>query len=248
MSEQDQRTHDPTPSRLRRAQDAGQVARSRELSSAIVWMAGLALLAALATGLWETVTRFGTQAWAQTDIQRSPVQLLNQQVTGTGVVFWQGLVPIVAGVAVISAIVWIGQNGFRLTPSLVIPKFERISPAQNLRRMFQTEQWTGILLGLTKFVIMGVVATWIIVGDWQTLTEITRDGTLPKQVMATGHWIQNALQRLCIGALVVGLADFGIRWQLTRRSLRMTEQEVRDEQRAMEASPEIAARRRLMRR
>ncbi len=69
-------------------------------------------------------------------------------------------------------------------------------------------------------------------------------GPLRSNSVELADWLLQLAQRLCVGALAVGFADYGIRWWLHRRSLLMSDQEVREEQRASEPAPEISARRR----
>lgn len=247
MAERDQATQDPTNARLRRAEQTGQFARSRELAVAITWLGGIALLMTFGSMLWQSLSQFCQASWSGGDVTLSASKWLGTSFAAARSLFWSALFPILGGIAAIAGLAWSAQNGFRFFPHLASPDINRISPSGNLSRMFSSENLVSVMLGLVKFVVLMAVAGWVFLGDRETLTVLGR-GPLAVQSQAMTDWLASVVQRLCLAAIVVGIADYGIRWQLNRRSLRMTDQEIRDEQRSMEPSPEIGARRRLMQR
>lgn len=246
MADREDATQDPTATRLRRAEQSGQFARSREFAVAVTWLAGVALLTTLGAMLWEAMIGFGQASWSTADISRPATDWLGSNLAATRSIFWTSLLPILVAVAVVAALAWWSQGGFRFYPNLAAPDITRLSPIRNFQRIFAMEQVVSVLLGLAKFLALIVVAAWVLIGDTQTLAGFSI-GPLASQSGELSRWLASVVQRLCLAAVVVGLLDYGIRWQLHRRSLRMTEQEIRDEQRAMEASPEVSARRRLTR-
>lgn len=243
MSDRDQANQDPSEGRLQRARQEGQAARSRDLAVALVWLGGIALLASFGHWLWTAVDQFSQNRWGSFDISKSANQSLLQNLTDIRQVFWTGLFPILGGVAGLTVLTWTAQSGFRFVPNLLTPDLNRLNPVRNLRQMFAAEQIVSVFLALSKLVLLFLVAVWVIIGDAQTLMSLGHS-PLRTGSVAMADWLVQLAQRLCIGALAVGIVDYGIRWMLHRRSLMMSEQEVRDEQRASEPSPEISARRR----
>lgn len=243
MSDRDQANQDPTESRLQRARQEGQAARSRDLAVALVWLGGIALLASFGHWLWTAVDQFSQANWGSFEISTSATESLMQNLAETRQVFWSGLFPILGGVAGLTILTWTAQSGFRFVPKLLIPDLNRLNPARNLREIFAAEQMVSVCLALSKLVLLFGVAAWVVIGDVETLMGLGR-GPLRSSSAAMADWLVQLAQRLCIGALTVGFVDYGIRWWLHRQSLMMSEQEVRDERRASEPSSEISARRR----
>lgn len=246
MADRDDATQDPSANRLRRAEQSGQFARSREFAVAIAWLAGLALLITFGSTLSQAIQKFGVANWSSSDITMSGNEKLGASLDTAETIFWSGLLPILGGVSIVAALAWWAQSGFRFYPNLAAPDVTRLSPRRNLRRMFASESLVSVGLGLFKFLALLVVSGWILIEDVERLTHMGRGG-LATEAASMTDWLASVVQRLCLAAVVVGLADYGIRWQLNRRALRMTDQELRDEQRSMEASPEVSARRRLLR-
>ena len=246
MAEREESTQDPSANRQRQAHQKGQFARSREFAVAVTWLAGVALLVTFGSALWQALQKFGVAQWTSTDISVAANENLGSSVNAAESIFWSGLLPILAGVAGVAAVVWWGQSGFRFFPGLAAPDVSRLSPARNLGRVFESESFVSVALGLFKFLGLLLVSAWIFVGDIETISSMGR-GPLASSSLVLADWLVSVVQRLCLAAVVVGLLDYSIRWQLNRRALRMTDQEMRDEQRSMEASPEVSARRRLIR-
>ena len=245
MAERHEANHDPTTTRLRRAERTGQFARSRELAVAITWLGGAALLITFGSQLWKSLDQLSRTCWASNDIGVSANDKLGSNMVAATSIFWSGLLPLIGGVAFIAIISWSAQSGFRFYPHLAAPDIGRINPIQNMSRAFRFENFFSVMLGLAKFGVLTSVAVWVLLGDFDKLAEFS-GSSLALQSKSMAEWLMSVVVRLCLASVAIGLLDYGVRWQLNRRSLRMTDQEIRDEQRTMESSPEVGARRRLM--
>lgn len=242
-----QATQDPTAQRLRTAEREGRFARSNELATALTWLGSVALIGVLGAGIVTALKTIAVSNFQSTDVTTGGIELIKQQFTMGRSMFWKATLPLLGGFAAVALIARATQSGFRFFPNLAAPDIGRISPRRNLARLFDSQQLITVGLGLLKLVVLMAVAAWILLGDIETLIDLGR-GSMSQNAEAFGQWLIAATLRLCAASAAIGLADYAIRWQLHRRSLKMTEQEIRDEQRSMEPSPEVTARRRLMQR
>lgn len=240
----DQANQDPTPTRIRQARERGQFPQSRELAAAISWLGGIAILATLGNQLWQSMRLMSISNWQTTDIGAEPLRLAGEQFTSGATIFWQSLLPVLGSIALIVLVAHMFQTEFRLFPGLLAPKLERLSPQTNVRRLISLDSLVPILIGLTKLLVLSGMAIWILSNDFVRLIEFTASGT-EQGIHSLSQYVFNLLIKLVAASCVVGLVDYGIKWCLNRRRLRMTEQEVRDERRSSEPSPEISAHRRL---
>ncbi len=243
MSDRDEANLDPSVNRLQRAQQSGQMARSRDLAVAVVWLGGIALVATFGHWLWRAMDRFSQSRWGEFDISMSAEQMLNSNWVEVAGVFWSCFFPSLAGIAGFTILTWTAQSGFRAYPGLLAPDIDRLNPVRNLRQIFSAEQVVSVLLAISKLAVLSIVAAWVVLGDLDALMMLGK-GRLQEKSPLLMDWLVGTALRLCVAALAVGAADYGVRWWLHRRSLQMTEQEARDEQQASEPSPEIHARRR----
>jgi flagellar biosynthesis protein FlhB len=138
------------------------------------------------------------------------------------------------------------QSGLTFASEALGIHWSRLNPATGVKRLF------GRLgLDLVKMLILVAVLGWL---SWRvvsgTLTESSAYARMAPANAAAVGWshLTELLRHSVVALAVVGGADYlAQRWRL-ERSLRMTKQEVRDDQRMSEGNPEIKARvRRLQR-
>ena len=240
----DDRTEKPTGRRLKKARKKGQVARSRDLGAAISLLAAVMVLGWTGTTMAQTLSGEVRRALLRmgetplVDIGPKEVSMLALQAAATlGVVC--GPVALATVIAVIA--VQAAQGGLLLATEALTFDLNRLNPATGLRRL-------GLTQGGLDTVKAVAISTAVIVLAWQGITAViaTSSGLArlaPLTAAATG-WNDSLalLRQLSILLLVFAVADYGLqRWRFTK-SVRMTKQEVRDDTRLTEGSPEVKAR------
>ena len=250
MAEQDrdQRTEKPTQRRLDEARREGNIPMSRDVTATLVLGTLTILLAAagskLATDMAGTLRPL-LEAGDDLHIDRSG-ELAGILADLISRVSWAAA-PIL-GVLVLAAILGaVGQNGLIFASERLRPKFDRVSPAAGLRRMFSLNTVVELVKGTLK--IAGIVtAGAIAVGP-----SLHRLDLLPlTQPLAAGQAVGAVLIKLLIyvAGAMVAMAAIDAGWQRFSwwRNLHMTREQVREEHRQMEGSPEIKARIKMLRR
>jgi flagellar biosynthesis protein FlhB len=237
-----EKTFAPTEKRLRDAANKGDVLRSRELATAGVillaaaWLAfaGPWLLQALGT-LLRTAFRFDR---AQID-GFSPASLLTQALLA-------GL-PLVASIAVpviaVTLLTQLGLGSGRWVPGNMAWKGSRIDPLAGLKRMFGAQGLIELAKGLVKVALLGVIALWWGQAWLDTIVGLGR-GTLAGQLDAGWGALLSLLLALGGGLVVIALVDVPVQWLRRNARLKMSMQELRDETKESEGSPETRAMRR----
>lgn len=246
-TEQQERTEQPTAKRLQDARRRGQVARSRELNMTLIMLAGAAVFLVMrphfAAGL-HSLMRYGLE------LPRSAAMGLEGEVLGEWLVggIARGmllLAPlwIVVLVAAFAGPVLLG--GWAFSTEQLAPKLEKLNPIAGLKRIFG---WNGLAeLGkaLAKFLLVATVAVAIL---WQLTNDFLALGTL-----AVGAGMRRAVELIAFGfigcaAALILIAAFDVPFQLWQhqRKLKMTKQEIREEQKETEGRPEVRSRIRAM--
>src|SRR5512140_414272 len=133
----DNRTERPTPRRLQKAREKGQVARSREVPAALVLLGGLVVLSYSAQSLTATL---GIEMRDLLRL-RVPSELSAEYLNGLGrqVMARMALAaaPVMGAAFVISIVSNLIQGGgFRLSAHSLGFHFEKLSPASGLSRVF----------------------------------------------------------------------------------------------------------------
>ena len=210
-----------------------------------MWLGGLAILLTLGGSVWVSLVGLAEQCWSRTDVQQQASGFFSAQLAPVSAIFWTRLLPVLAGIAGMAVIGIALQTRFGIFPDLLQPNWNRVNPVSNLARLRSPAIWSAACLGLVKLVLLTLLAWWVLAGDIEYLLAL---GGLDLEVSLgeAGNYTAGLMIRLAAGACLAGMVDYGVRWWECRQRMRMTDQELRDEQRATEAPPEIEARRRLI--
>ncbi len=247
MTEHENANQKATPARLARARKQGQIGVSHEIVSATICLGALAILATVGPGLWKSMQSYAFVCWSDIQVTSDATEVAKVGLAASSKVFHNGLLAFLAVVALTAMVASIVQTEFRLFPSQIKPDTARISPSGYLKRVFSFENLTHVTIGIAKLLLLAVVASCVLLADLRELLNFSR--------LNLGDAFEESANRLLVvgisvamSAVGIGLVDYGVRFWLNRRRLRMTEQEVREEQRITEPAREIEAHHRLQHR
>lgn len=241
MSESAQdKTEDPTAQKLKKARDDGQVARSTELPAAVIVIGSFAML--MLTGSW-LMGRLST-VFAQGfvfDRQLIEKPLLLPAHFGEHMLAAFVLVLPIILFTMVAAVVASGMTGgYLFSFKAVMPKGSKLNPMSGLKRIFGTHALVELGKAILKFVLVAGVLWWSLMVNMDSLVKIGQMGLEPaldaagRMILQSGLWVALSLA-------LIALID--VPWQkysFTKR-MRMTKQEVKDEFKQMEGSPEVKA-------
>ncbi|HWZ64781.1 MAG TPA: flagellar biosynthesis protein FlhB [Steroidobacteraceae bacterium] len=236
-----QRTEQPTAKRLEQARERGQVARSADLNAAAVLLAsagGLSLL-----GGWCGTRLYGLM---QSGLSFSRERALDENaalavfgVAGKQAFFACAPFFGITVLAALAAPLALGGRGFH--PQALVPDFSRLSPGAGFARMFSLSGGVELVKAFAKFLLLALIAAAVL---WQQSGAILSLGaqSAPAAIAHAGSLAGSALLLLAAGMALIAAVD--VPWQLWRykQNLLMTREEVREEMKDSEGSPEIKGR------
>lgn len=241
------KTEAPTPRRRQELRRKGQVVRSQDLGAAIVLLGGviaLRVFGGMIVGDAQEMMRSSFSGIDGGDLTSGSVM---GGANGAMLQTLKLLLPIIAILPVVAVAATVAQTGLVLTMQPLAPKFERVNPIQNARRIILS--WQGLvslLKGLAKFAFVGGIAALTLYGRRDEIAGLGQQGLSEGTAQFASIAFDVAL-RSTMALLFVAAADYAFqRWQYTRDA-RMTKQEVRDELRQTEGDPQTKARIRRMR-
>lgn len=236
MPDKSQRTEKPTPKRKKEMREKGSVARSAELGG---W-AGMLFIASFLPTLG------GMAARRVSGFTLNTSQAMSHPTPGTALsLLGNGLrtaaftaLPIVVVGTVIATAVAFAQVGIRITPKAIGFKFSHISPKAGLKKVFSSQGvWTlgKTLLKLAILVVLG----YLIVH--KLFTSVLGGPTLPlsKTLSAAASTIAELMRLIGFLAFILAGVDYFFQRRTYEKDMRMTKQEIRDERRESDGSPEV---------
>lgn len=241
MSESAQdKTEDPTAQKLKKAREDGQVARSTELPAAVIVIGSFVVL--MLSGGW-VITRLST-VFAQGfvfDRQLIEKPLLLPAHFGEHLLAAFVLVLPVILFTMVAAIVASGMTGgYLFSFKAIMPKGSKLNPINGLKRIFGTHALVELGKAILKFLLVAGVLWWSLMANMDSLVKIGQMGLEPALDAAGSMILQSGLW-VALSLAVIAMID--VPWQkhsFTKR-MRMSKQEVKDEFKQMEGSPEVKA-------
>jgi flagellar biosynthetic protein FlhB len=236
-----QRTERATPKRLREAREKGELPRSRELSTAIVVGAGVLTLMGAGAGIAAKAAD-----WLKLALQPDPALLAEP----SRMLPWAGelvlrafaiVLPLLA-VGMIAAIVGpLALGGWNFSVKALRFDAARINPISGIGRLFSAQSLVELVKGVGKAALLGALGAafvWKHRDDFLALARMDVAAGLGDGVALT----MSLLAWLAGGLLVIAAIDAPYQWFAHAKKLRMTRQEVRDEYKQAEGSPEVKGR------
>lgn len=232
----------PSEKRLTDAAKKGDVLRSKDAASAAVILIGAAWL--VLAGPFVMSGLFGL---ARDAFLFDARDIHDFDVAGPSLAALIFMVPVIFSLALpviaVTLITQLALGRGRWVGANLAAKGSRINPLAGLKRMFGPQGLIEMGKGLLKVTVLGAIAyAW-----WQSsaadLAGMGR-GNLAAQLRVTWGSISSLLFALAAGLGVIAMVDFPILWLQQQKRLRMSHQEMRDEHKESEGSPEMKAARR----
>lgn len=234
------RTEAPTPRKLRKAREDGQVARSVELPAAAIVIASV--LAMLLAGGWlmGRLTAQFSHAFTVDPKWLAQPTLLPSEFARQLVDGLLTVAPIVVLTAVVALIASGLTGGWLFTFKTLLPKASKVSPIEGFKRMFGAHAAIELLKAILKFALVAGVLWWSIASEIDTLVLLGRQALEPALAM-TADLVAKAALWVSLSLAIIAAID--VPWQRRRfmQRMKMTRQEVRDEFKDVEGRPEVKA-------
>ncbi|TIC78740.1 flagellar biosynthesis protein FlhB [Crenobacter intestini] len=242
-----ERTEPASERRLSQAREEGNVPRSRELATFAVTMTGVGLLIALGPGFYRDVSAI-TRRLLGFDVAalKTPELALEAMRAAALDTLWM-LLPFLGALAIVALFTPLLIGGWNLSAKAIEPKFSKLNPVSGLKRMVSVQALAEGGKAVMKSALIGGVATWVI---WSERAELTSLATLPleaglaRMMELVGHTLL-----IVAGALLLLVAvDVPLQLWQYHKKLKMTKEEVKQEHKEQQGSPEVKGRIRQLQR
>ena len=240
MSDEQDRTEAPTARRLSKAREDGQVARSVELPAAAIVIGSLLILFMLGGWMVSHLSALFANGFVFDRKTLDRPQMLPAVFGGQLGEAFLLILPVLL-FTVIAAVLAAGMTGgYLFSLKAASPTASKLNPMNGLKRMFGPHALVELSKALLKFSLVALVLWASIMHNKEALIGLGRMGLEPAMQAAGTMLGQSALwTAMCLVLIAVIDVPYQ-KYQFTKR-MRMTKQEVKDEFKQMEGSPEVKA-------
>jgi flagellar biosynthetic protein FlhB len=236
-----EKTEQPTPRKLQKAKEKGKVPQSQELASVATLCALVLTLALLSPALFDWfILKIRLGLSGQTDIfadSRAFLHFINARIVDSLLI----ISPILIAISAASVLSGIAVGGFSFAPGAIQFKWNAINPVEGLQKLINARSFVHLTVSITKLFFVSIVIWFYIRSRLDTFAALR--WAWSTQIIVSIAWLIFGLcVRISIALLVIGLADaFYQRWK-NLQELKMTRQEVKQEHKDLEGSPEVRSR------
>ncbi len=238
MSETGQeRTEDATPRRRQQARKKGTVTKSQDLVSALVVAGMLVALPAVISKSGETMSN-----GFRNGMHNVPADVSMSSITGYFSIVATG--PILSISILIGTIMVIGvaanfaQVGFVMSTERITPSLAKLNPLQGFKRLFSmTATFEGVK-AFAKSAIFLYLGYGVIASNWDRLIG-TYGLSAINSIGVIGDVIRLISIRIAVAWLALAALDYFFQRKQVEKQLKMTKQEIKQEFKESETSPEL---------
>jgi flagellar biosynthetic protein FlhB len=238
----DQKTEEPTPKRIQDAEEKGNFAHSRELTSAFVLL--FAIIAFAMAGAFSTRHLMAT--WHNLFTQVHVIQpnlkdmreLLAWVMSNSFTILSPILFAIMVG-GVIANLVQTGGIRFSMHP--LLPRFHKMNPWNGFKRMFSRIALMELFKSIFKVTLISLIAYLTIKGRFDEIPPMM--GKSVGQILIfMGEMMLEIMIQVLVAMIFLAFLDYIFQRFTYLKNLRMTKQEVKDERKDTEGNPQIKQR------
>ena len=236
-----EKTEEPTAKKLADARKKGQIARSKDLGTLFVLVGSAVALMLMGSSLVDNLSKMMKRLFSVSRSEAMDVHALFQVISeSVGAVF----IPLLWIFAIIMLAAFIGNTllgGMSFSWDAMAPKWSKLSPLAGFKRMFGVQAYVELIKSILKFFVVFIVAYLLLSGLFDQILSLSIEAIPFNFAHAVDMLLWMFLVLGC-SLIIIVLVDAPYqKWNHTRQ-LKMTKQEIKDENKNTEGSPEIKGR------
>jgi flagellar biosynthetic protein FlhB len=238
------RTEKPTSKRIKDAREKGQVARSRDLSAALSIIAvtlvlgwlGSRVMAGMAGRVLSAFEDMGTMA--RGDLGLASLSTLIWSDLG---LFALTVGPLAVAGAVLSVATSVAQTGWVVSPKAMEFNWGRLSPSSGVQKFSPIQAGGELIKALVGLSAVGALCYVVVRPVFDIAPTLSG---MPPIESAKYAWqsVSGLLFKASLLLAALAIGDYGLQWWRWYKQLKMTRQEVRDDHKSQDGSPQMKGR------
>jgi len=211
------------------------------LNSAVILCLGAAAIYFLGPLLVGQLQQFMIYIFREAPTMSADYDSLLALISSQIVTFFYLLGPILVILVVVAYGINVMQVGFLVTGKTLEPKPEKLNLANGMKRLFSSRSLMELIRDTVKLILIGFVGYKAIAAQMDTFYLLS-DNSVTVFAAAMGNMALKTTLQIGAVMLILGILDYGYQKYDYEKSIRMSRQEIKDEYKDTEGSPQIKAR------
>ena len=233
-----EKTEEPTAKKLEKAAEEGQVFTSKEMFvfTGIIGMFGLVYILPYYS---QMLISYWSMFFDWSDIvndKKSILDILSYALY----LFVVVIIFISIPMFLIVLLTQIAVGGINFAPKAIQFKGKKINPVEGFKRMFSQKSLAELVKAILKVLLLFGLTALVIYDRLDDMIQLT-ERELSQAIIVMGQSFPKLLFMLLVGLAIIAAIDYFWQRHIFMQGLRMTKQEIKDEFKQTEGSPEVKA-------
>ena len=233
-----EKTEEPTAKKLEKAAEEGQVFTSKEMFvfTGIIGMFGLVYILPYYS---QMLISYWSMFFDWSDIvndKKSILDILSYALY----LFIVVIIFISIPMFLIVLLTQIAVGGINFAPKAIQFKGKKINPVEGFKRMFSQKSLAELVKAILKVLLLFGLTALVIYDRLDDMIQLT-ERELSQAIIVMGQSFPKLLFILLVGLAIIAAIDYFWQRHIFMQGLRMTKQEIKDEFKQTEGSPEVKA-------
>lgn len=227
-----------TARKLQKTREDGQTSRSRDLGHLAVLGMGLAMVLA---GGPTMLHHMQVEVASHFSFDRGSIiapDLMLERLISMFTVGLVGVVVLAVCINAVSILLMLMSGGWVFSWKPISPKFSKLNPLKGITNVFSKQQVITAVKNVILTLILGTVAWLHISGGLTHIAKLPNQASAMALVMVR-DWIVSGIALLMLVVFAMALVDVPLQKFLFLQRLKMSHQEVKQEHKESEGSPEV---------
>lgn len=230
------KTEKPTPKHKKEARKKGQVAKSPDISGFVTLIAATMLLPLY---FHSAETRMIALETASIGVVGDPTVPGAMSVLGLGLADMIIIVaPLLVAMMVLGVVSNIAQVGLKFGGGAMKPSLKKLSPKSGLKRIFGSQGLVLLAKSVIKLSVVGMLGYNTFLGLWHAVAGAQPVDITPL-VSFTGAYLLHFVRVISVVGLGLGLLDYAYHRHANNKMLKMTKEQVKQENRDAQGDPRL---------
>ncbi len=237
------KTEQATPRRKNEARNDGNLAKSQDLTAAIMLLAAIVGLQLFGlrvfSNMRNTVQTMLSGAHTANPARIDDLGAISAYSLRAMVAM---LAPLLLLIMAAGLVAVVGQVGFLITGKPLIPDPKKLNPIKGIQQMFSARSAVRLVLSVGKFVLIGAVAGYVIYRDMQKILQLAELAVV-QSFLASAEMVFELAMILAALLIVLAILDYWYQKFQHSKDLMMTKEQVKQEMKDMDGDPLVKQRR-----
>jgi len=217
------------------------VARSQELSSAVILCLGIVTIYLLGPVLIEQLMQIMGYIFSEAPNIRTDMNSIQALLSSNILTFFFLMGPLLIILVVIAYGINVLQVGILFTGKPLEPKLDKLNIVNGLKRLFSSRSLFQLVRDVVKLVLIAAIGYMSVKAQMDTFFTMS-DKPVAVFAVVMGKMALKTCLQIGVAILFLALLDYAYQKYDFEKSIKMSKQDIRDEMKDTEGSPQTKAR------